>query len=206
MRSLISSLTICIVLLFPAVSAESTFLKGKVLDAEGKPVGGAKIIVHDEDKAEDSSGKSDGKGNFAVEHEPCNSLSFDVVPNPKSGYSRAHYAHVSGEQSKHFIVQLHKGFKVSGRILAEGGGVKGLEVKFIGKDEGVGTSHVVHGGGVATTDGDGEYELLLTPGKKLVQIKNELYSNLSPVYQHEVTITSDTKLPDMTLPLLKNRK
>ncbi len=203
MRFLISALTICLVMMSPAANADSAFLKGKVMDAEGKPVGGVKIVVHDEDKQEDSSGKSDGKGNFEVEHEPCNTLSFDVIPNPRSGYSRAHYAHVSGEQSKHFIVQLHKGFKVSGRVMAEGSGVKGLEVRFVGRDEG-GTSHVVHGGGVATTDGDGDYEVLLTPGKKIMQIKNDVYSNLAPVYHHEITITGDTKIPDITLPLIKN--
>lgn len=188
------------------VLAEPAVLKGKVLDSEGRPVGGAKIIVQNEDNMQESSGKSDGKGDFEVEHQACNTLSFVVLPSKKSGFSNAHYAHVSGEHSKHFIVRLHKGFHVSGRILAEGQGIKGLEVHVLGQDEGKGSSHTIHGGGAARTKGNGEYELLLTPGKKIIQIKNDVYSNLAPVYQHEFTITGDTKLPDMTLPLLKESK
>lgn len=184
--------------------AESSALKGRVLDSEGNPIAGVKIVVHDEDRQEETTGRSDGKGNFEVKHEPCNLLSFDVFPSHKSGFSHAHYAHVSGEVTKQFIVRLHKGFEVTGRILAEGEGIKGLEIKIIGKDDGNGTSHSIHGGGVTKTKNGGEYAFHLTPGKKILQIKNDVYSNLSPIYQHEITITGDVRLPDMTLPLLKH--
>ncbi len=183
--------------------AEEILLKGKVTDAEGHPVGGAKIVIHNEDKNLDTTGKSDGEGNFEIEHDKCSTLSFDVFPSGKSGLTTSHYSHVAGESTKHFIVQLHRGFRVSGRVLAGGQGIKGLEINVIGQDDANSSRGTVHGGGNTKTKAKGEYLLMLTPGKKTVQIKNELYSNLSPVYQHEFTITGDTRLPDMTLPLLK---
>ncbi len=185
---------------------ENTFLKGRVLSSEGRPVGGARIIILDEDTQQEVSGRSDRRGNFEIKHPKCSTLSFDVLPSGKSGLTHAHYSHVSGELSKHFIVKLHKGFLVSGRVLAEGKGVKGLKIRVIGQNDDGGKHHAanatVHGGGKALSKADGEFSLLLTPGKKILQIKNDVYSNLSPVYQHEFTVTGDTQLPDMTLPLI----
>lgn len=182
-----------------------TLLKGKIIDSDGNPVAGAKIVLHDEERDEKKSGKTNSKGEFAIEHQACSFVSFDAMPPKKSGLTSAHYSHVSGEVSKHVIVRLHKGFLVSGRILSEGRGVKGLEVKAIATEKGKhGNDSTIHGGGKSVTDSEGNYTLTLTPGKKTIQIKNELYSNLSPLYQHEFTITGDSKLPDMTLPLVKN--
>lgn len=184
-----------------AVSAqEATRLKGKVIDVEGHPLAGVRIVIHNGDKNEEVSGRSNGKGNFSLEHSPSSSLSFDVYPPEKLGLTAAHYSNVSGEFSKHFIVKLHKGFRVTGRVLAEGQGVKNLQVRAFGQD---GADATVHGGGLTSTRGNGEFVLLLTPGKKTIQIRNDVYSNLSPLYQHEFTVTSDMCLPDMTLPLLK---
>lgn len=182
--------------------AEDVLLKGKVINAEGQGISGVKIILKDEDHDNEMSCKSDAKGNFEIEHEQCSTLSVAVKPSPRSGYTAAHYSHVAGDMHKTFIVKLQKGYNVSGRILAEGQGIKGLEVKAISQDDGKSRS-TIHGGGITHSKGNGEYSFLLTPGKKIIQIKNDLYSNLSPLYQHEFTITGDTRLPDMTLPLLK---
>ena len=194
-----------ILILIPAFAAATTAeeeirkLKGKVVDIDGKPVGGAKIMVHNLDTHEELDGRSNGKGYFEIDHPKCTALSFDVFPPTKSELSSAHYSRVSGELSKHIIVQLHKGFRVTGRVLAEGQGIKGLEIKVVGTD--AGAHATVHGGGITRTKGNGEYSFILTPGKKIFEIKNDVYSNLAPVYQHEFTITGDTRLPDMNLPL-----
>jgi hypothetical protein len=182
---------------------DTALLEGKVVNAEGKPVGGARIVVYNEDTRSEKSGRSDRRGDFEIAHPLCSALSFDVFPPEKCALASAHYAHVSGEMTKHFIVKLASGFHVTGRVLAEGQGVKGLEIKvFPQSSQG---SDTVHGGGSARTKAEGEYSLYLTPGQKTIQIKNDLYSNLSPLYQHEFKITQDTRLPDMTLPLLKDR-
>lgn len=178
---------------------ESHFLKGKVMDPKGHPVNGAKIVVHDEDHDEYHTGKSNDKGEFEVEHTPCKALAFDVLPPVKLALSPAHYGNVKGELSKHFIVQLHQGFKVSGRITSEGQALKGIDIKF-NAHESAGRSDTIHGGGYTTTKGDGTFSLLLAPGKKVIEIRNDRYPKLSPLYQHEVTISGETALPEISLP------
>lgn len=185
-------------------AADSALLRGKVLNSEGNPVAGAKIVMHDEDSGKTLNGHSDRKGNFEIDHPLCSTLFFEVLPPEKSGLASAYYSHVTGESSQHFIVKLHRGFHISGRILAEGEGVKGLEIIVKGR-EGEGSGNTIHGGGRTVSRADGEYSLFLTPGKKVLQIKNDVFSNLSPVYQHEFTVTGDMQLPDMSLPLLKTR-
>lgn len=179
--------------------SSSLFLKGKVLDSQGHSVAGAKVVVHDEDHNDYKIGKSNAQGEFEVEHQQCNHLSFDVLPPPKLELSPAHYANVTGELSKHFIVQLKHGFKVSGRILSAGKGLKGIDIKFNAHEQS-GKAGIIHGGGFTTTKGDGSFALLLTPGKKVIEIRNDRYPKLSPLYQHEVTITGDTILPEISLP------
>jgi len=183
---------------------ETTKLQGKIVNSEGRPIGGARIVVHDDDSRTVINGRSDGDGDFEIKHEPCTSLTFDVFPPEKTGLATAHYAQVAGDITKHFIVQLHKGFRVTGRVLAEGQGLRGLEITALGH-EGEGHSATIHGGGDTHTKYNGEFTLILTPGKKILQIKNEMYSNLSPVYQHEFTITGDVRLRDMTLPLVPEK-
>jgi hypothetical protein len=207
MRLLATILATCSAFLwfnYPALAADSALLKGKVLSPDGIPVGGVKIVIYNEDTRAEISGHSDRRGDFEIEHLQCSTLSFDVLPPEKTGLTSAHYAHVSGEATTHFIVKLHRGFHVTGRVLAEGQGIKGLEIKAISMDS-EGSPVVAHGGGLTRTRGNGEYFLLLTPGKKTIQIKNDMFSNLSPLYQHEFTITGDVRLPDMTLPLLKDK-
>ncbi len=183
---------------------EATKLQGKIVNSEGRPVAGARIILHDDESRAVVNGRSDADGDFEISHEPCSTMSFDVFPPEKTGLATAHYAQVAGDITKHFIVQLHKGFRVTGRVLAEGQGLRGLEITATG-NEGEGHSATIHGGGATRTRNNGEFTLILTPGKKIFQIKNELYSNLSPVYQHEFTITTDVHLPDMKLPLVPEK-
>ena len=182
---------------------ESHFLKGKVMDNHGKPVNGAKIVVHDEDHDEYHSGKSNANGEFEVEHTPCHNLAFDVLPPVKLALSPAHYGQVKGELSKHFIVQLRQGFKVSGRILSGGQPLKGIDIKFNAHDQSA-RSDTIHGGGYTSTKGDGTFSLLLAPGKKIMEIRNDRYKDLSPLYQHEANITGETTLPEISLPPRKN--
>lgn len=184
-----------------ALAVDSALLKGKVTDPSGRGVNGAKIVVHDEEHNEYKSGRSDSNGEFEVEHTLCNNLSFEVTPPPKLGLAPAHYQHVTGGLSKHFIVKLHPGFKISGRITAAGRGLKGLPIRFVGLE--AGSTSTVHGGASTVSRADGRFSVLLTPGKKRLEISNDEYSDLAPIYHHEITITGDTVIPDMILPVQK---
>lgn len=201
MRLLILSVFAVVLAVASPVRADAPMmLKGKVLNPEHHPVSGAKIFVHDEETGDDVKGSSDGKGHFAIKHAQCNYFSFVVVPPPESGLSRAHFEHVSGEAGKHFIVQLRRGFVVTGRIISGGVGVKGLHLKVSANDDGMTNAEVVHGGGITTTGRNGEFELTLTPGQKIIEICNDRYRDIAATTKQRVTVSGDTKLPDFVLP------
>jgi hypothetical protein len=182
---------------------EQMMLKGKVLSPEHHPVAGAKIFIHDEENGAEIKGSSDGKGKFSIKHAACSFFSFDVIPPSNASLSRAHFQHVSGEAGKHFIVQLHKGFAVTGRVVAGGVGIKGLLVKAAPNDTSMSNVEVVHGGGATRTGRNGEFQLVLTPGQKIIEISNDRYSDLATAARHPVAISGDTRVPDINLPVVR---
>lgn len=201
MRLSVLFLLLLISVCVPAAMADvPIMLKGKVLNPEHGPVSGAKILVHDEETGDDIKGASDGKGHFAIKHAECNYFSFVVLPPDGSGLSRAHFEHVSGEAGKHFIVQLRRGFVVSGRITSGGVGIKGLHLKVSANDAGMTNAEVVHGGGTTTTGKNGEFQLTLTPGQKIIEICNNRYRDIAASTKQQVTVSGDVQLPDFVLP------
>lgn len=178
---------------------ESLMLKGKIINPDGQPVTGVKIVIHDEESGEEIKGDSDGKGKFAIKHAPCSYFSFDVIPPANSSLSRAHFQHMSGEAGKHIIVQLHRGFSVKGRVTAHGVGLKGLLVKVSPNDTSMSNVEVVHGGGTTRTGRNGEYQLILTPGNKLIEIKNDRYSDVPATARQSIAVSGDISLPDIEL-------
>lgn len=198
------SATLLILLFNPAAFAdEPTMLKGKVMTSENHPVPGAKIVIQDEQGGAETRGESDGQGKFAIKHSECTYFSFDVIPPRNSSWSRARFEHVSGEAGKHFIVQLQRGFSVTGRVTAGGVGLKGVTVKALPNDATMSNVEVVHGGGIARTGKNGEYHLILTPGQKLIEVTNDKYSDLPPSAQQKVAVSGDTKLPDIVFPVVR---
>ncbi len=197
--------TLVVFLLSPCVlgADEPMMLKGRVINQENQPVAGAKIVIHDEENGGEIKGEADGKGKFAIKHDECSYFSFDVIPPGNSSLSRAHFQHVSGESGKHFIVQLHKGFAIKGRVIAGGVGIKGLVVKVSPNDTSMTNVEVVHGGGTTLTGRNGEYQLTLTPGQKLIEIRNDRYSDLSTSTQQQVAVSGDTRIPDIVLPVAR---
>jgi uncharacterized GH25 family protein len=187
--------------LSPAYAEAVMMLKGRVLNPEHHPVAGAKIFVHDEETGADARGDSDRKGHFSIKHSECNYFSFDVVPPANSGLSRAHFQHVSGEAGKHFIVQLHRGFVVSGRVVANGAPVKGIRVKITANEPNMTTAEAVHGGGHATTGKNGEFMLTITPGQKIIEVLNDKYADLAKTIKQQVSVSGDTQLPEIVLPV-----
>lgn len=174
-------------------------LKGKILDEQGNPVPKSKIVLHLEDDGSSYHGQSDGKGNFKLEFPKCHFISFEVNPPKKSGLARARFQHLSGEATKHFMVRLHHGFLVQGRVIGHNAGLKGVKVHVTDPHD-----KDVHASGTAITGGGGQFSMRLTPGNKLFEIVNDRFSDLSGSTQQHVTITGDTSLPDLVVPPLKH--
>lgn len=196
-------LTAIVFAVLPAGAADDGkhLLKGRILDEHDHPVPKARIVMHVEDDGTTYSGQSDGKGNFKIEFPSCHFISFDVNPPKKSGLARARFQHLSGDATKHFMVRLHHGFEVRGRVIAGNSALKGLTIHVSdphGRD--------VHAGGTATTGGGGEFTLMLTPGEKVLEVVNHKFSDLPGSIHQRISISADTTLPDIVIPPLHQQR
>lgn len=182
----------------PCFADRNPLLKGKVVDQQGAPVKGAKIICRNIDGGHIVTGSSDGHGAFVLEHLPCNHMSFKVIPPMKTSLTSARFESVPGDSNKQFIVQLHRGFFVRGKVTGGNKGLKGLKLKFIAADI-KNKDEAVHGGAEATTDSTGDFSVVLTPGQKQIEIHNTRYPQWQEVTRQQCQITDDASLPEIKL-------
>lgn len=196
-RGLTGALVLAALLQCPA-PADQHVLKGRILDEHGHPVAKARVILKSEDDDTTLTATTDGRGSFRIHYPQCSFFNFEVQPPAKTSLASAAFDHVSGQAGKHFIVRLHRGFSVTGRVVTRKNGLKGLTVRVMdraGKD--------VHGGGTARTGADGEFTLMLTPGAKTLEIVNDRYLELAGSASFPCVVTADTALGDLELPSLR---
>lgn len=172
---------------------------GRVVDYLNKPVARAHVILRDRQTGKTRQATSDRQGRFALFHPDTAMCSLEVIPDIESGLCGAVLAEIPGNQKRHISVQLQHGFLVTGKVVEKGKGLKGLEIKVLPNQPHENAHDSVHGGGFATTSGDGSYRLLLTPGHKTMLVQNHKYSKLPASLNHSFTVTGDTKLPDLIL-------
>ncbi len=189
----------------PASADEELFLKGKVTDQQNKPVSGVRIILTDKNSGAILKGRSNRRGEFAIKHERTASESLEFVPPAGSELAQASVENISGEETKHFIMQLKKGFSVSGRIVGDGKGLKGLLVKAVPRADKQQQPDTVHDGGTVSTGGSGLFRMVLTPGAKTLEVSNGKYPHLEAFATHKCVVTSDTIIPDLVLPRLSSK-
>ncbi len=110
--------------------------------------------------------------------------------------------YVPGNRTRQFSIHLQRGFAVQGRISHDGKGLRGLflQARAIGeRTEG----DAVHGGGSTVTGGNGTFRLILTPGHKMLQVKNSRYPQLAAQLEVPIDITADTPDWQIELPTRK---
>ena len=178
---------------------------GSVRDEGGHPLPKIRVCLRNAASGEEHCQKTDKQGRFALVNDFPDSCSLEVTPVIKSGLSRALIEKVPGKETRQFVVQLKHGFNISGRIVYEGRGVKGMIVKVVPADAAGETDSLVHGGAMTTTTGDGSFHVVLTPGQKYLVVINDRYSGLVPEFKQKVDITGDTRVPDITLPLVSKQ-
>ncbi|MBY0358885.1 MAG: carboxypeptidase-like regulatory domain-containing protein [Candidatus Obscuribacterales bacterium] len=209
LRQILGVIIALLILMIPSFAADEeapSKLKGRIIDPQGQGVAQAKVIVTDENNQKQYKGQSNRDGYFSVDHSACESLSFDVIPQNKHGLSQAHFHDVDGNTTKHFIVQLQQGFQINGRVVYGGIGVKGLNIEVVSHDDEPTSKGIVHGGGSTKTLADGKFCLRLTPGKKTINITNEIYSNVPESFSQDFIVSSDSQLPDIIIPAKKKTK
>jgi hypothetical protein len=171
---------------------------GRITNATKKPCADVEVRVLDEYGNILKSDNSDDEGQFSCEHKVCHKCMLEIIPGEKTGLATALIENVAGDKSRSFMIELHHGFVVSGRITAEGKGLKGIIVK-VSPVESESTGHDIHGGGFAITGRDGRFHMTLTPGEKKLHVYNTKYDDLAKGMTHRFTVTSEVSLSDVVL-------
>lgn len=177
-------------------------ISGRVTDFNRHPVAQAQARILDEKGEVLESVATDATGSFALEHKYCLSCNLEVVPADKTGLASALVENIPGNVTRTFLLSLQQGFRVVGRIVGEGKGLKGLEVRAVAQASDQ-TAQRVHAGGFTKTARDGRFEMSLTPGAKRLSVFNTRYTNLVSKYEEDFVVTKDDNLPDIKLPLAR---
>ncbi len=174
-------------------------ITGRIIDFSRHPVSGVQVRLSDEKGASLQNGQSDRSGSFELKHKICQTCTLEIIPDAKSGLASALVENIPGGVERHFLLTLQKGFLIRGRIVNQGHGLKGLEVKVSAADSAQ-DGHHVDAGGSARSSHDGWFEMTLTPGRKKLSIVNTRYANLVNHYEQDFTVTADEELPVISLP------
>jgi hypothetical protein len=174
-------------------------ISGLVTDFNRHPVTAAQARILDEKGEILQSVETNAKGAFQLRHKYCISCNLEVVPDEKTGLASALVENIPGNVTRTFLLCLQQGFRVGGRVVSDGRGLKGLEVRVIAQESDQ-DSRRVHAGGFAKTGRDGTFQMSLTPGAKKLSIFNTKYTNLVSKYEQEFIVTADDELPDIKLP------
>jgi hypothetical protein len=174
-------------------------VSGHVTDFHRHPVAAAQARILDEKGEILQSVATDAKGSFQLKHKYCISCNLEVVPDEKTGLASALVENIPGNVSRTFLLCLQQGFRVVGRVVSEGHGMKGLEVRVIAQESDE-DARRVHAGGFAKTARDGTFQMSLTPGAKKLSVFNTKYANLVSKYEQDFMVTADDQLPDIKLP------
>ncbi len=177
----------------------STDFRGMVTDPSNKPLGHVRVYLKESDGTTVASTATDGRGRFSISSTSGERLSLEFVPKPKSGLATALYENLPPRQDRQLIVHLPRGFKVTGRVVAAGNGLKGLTVKVtaVKPDN---ERERVYGGGLTTTVSDGRFTVWLMPGRKWLYVLNERYYDRVSKIKQAFTVTGDMDLADIQLP------
>ncbi len=188
---------------FLTVNESEPILRGRVTDAEHKGLPNVQIKWTDsEDENEKLSTETNADGAFTITHKPCKFCRIEVYPPRKSNLSSAFVEGIPGEASRQVVLELHHGIPVKGRVVDNGRGLKNLTVAFLSIDAKSEKKLSAHGGGWAKTNRSGEFEMMLTPGLKRVEISNDHYPDLEHHYETKVSISEPGTISDIILPKL----
>ena len=175
-------------------------VSGRVTDPMQKPVKHARVELWDLDGKLDSSVHTNRRGQFEIRHNACGPCCLEVVPPVRTRLSAALLEDISGDENRSVIVQLKKGFVVSGRVTSSGKGLSGVIVKVYSSRHADSRPSRVHGGGAVETGRGGSFKLVLTPGDKNLVVLNNHYDKLVEQVSTTVSVTSDIDVGTIEVP------
>lgn len=165
----------------------SSAVEGRAVDADGKPVGGARVSVVPTEPAAMSRGfmmftassvraaLTADDGSFRLEDVPPGVVELQASAAGKQAAELANLEVLSGQDLKGVEVVLATAAVVEGRVLAAGRPVPGAAIQTVEPEMGGGTRFFM--APRATSDGDGYYRLDgVAPGTRTVQVEHKSYS------------------------------
>jgi hypothetical protein len=178
----------------PASKEAATFtLSGRVVNAQGKPMGGLPVLLWEKDGELSLSCKTSRNGEFDFEHREAGELVLEVNPPLKTELAQAMVEGLPGKEGRKIVVSLKPGHLVSGRVMHAGKPLKGLIVRADALEAGV------HSGGVTVSQTDGSFGLILTPGAKRLSLVNNTYSDLPKTAGKKILVDGPTHLGALEL-------
>lgn len=174
-------------------------ISGRVVK-EGKPIKGCEITLFEPGGELAMSGKTADDGEFSFKHKETTArLTLEVMPPEKLECAQSIVEKLPGSANRNLIIELHKGFLISGRVLFRQSGrkdvgLKGLVVKAEPLDSGLDGRAQVHGAGYCVTEKNGVFALRLTEGKKRITFINNKNSESPVSLSRDVDVNSDKHL------------
>ncbi|MBK9620005.1 MAG: carboxypeptidase regulatory-like domain-containing protein [Candidatus Obscuribacter sp.] len=179
----------------PVEAGEEKFkISGRVVDKNGQPVSGCNVQLWEPSGAISMSCKNHNDGEFEFKHVKSDKLTLEVLPPTSLGFAQAIVRNLPGEEDRKMIVKLHRGYLVSGRVTCKKKGLKGILLKVEPLDQGLDGKAHLHGVGGGTTEKNGVFSMILTPGKKQLTVINEIYPQCTSTVTREFEVREDLHL------------
>lgn len=179
----------------PVEAGEEKFkISGRVVDKNGQPVSGCNVQLWEPSGAISMSCKNHNDGEFEFKHVKSDKLTLEVLPPTSLGFAQAIVRNLPGEEDRKMIVKLHRGYLVTGRVTYKKKGLKGILLKVEPLDQGLDGKAHLHGVGGGTTEKNGVFSMILTPGKKQLTVINEIYPQCTSTVTREFEVREDLHL------------
>ncbi|MBX9670613.1 MAG: carboxypeptidase-like regulatory domain-containing protein [Candidatus Obscuribacterales bacterium] len=196
----ICSIVMCLFFSIHSARALDKVISGQVRDDKNKTMQSVKVELWTKDGTVSMVARTNARGEFSFTHEPCEECFLEVAAPRKSGLASALVDGIPGDEGRSVIVTLKKGYPVTGRVVAEGKGLKGIVVKAYSANHEKDLKARIYGGGAVETGRGGNFEMTLTPGEKRFVILNNRYKMLAKHADIEAKVITDTELGDIEIP------
>lgn len=177
---------------------------GRLVNLKGDGVANIPVYLWEQKGELSLAAKSRTDGGFNFEHPICGMLTLEVLPPLKTSYACALIDEVPGDQNRKLIVEMHMGHLISGHVVHDDKGLKGLLVRVrpVELDKqgsqidysNLERSEKIHGGGTTTTGKDGAFTLILTPGHKQLTVVNNKYPGVKKKVEQTLTVRENQNI------------
>jgi hypothetical protein len=193
-------LLICAAAVIPAFAEDepTPIISGTVSTTAKKPLSGIQVLLLDQGGGQLANAVTNARGHFSFKHIVCRRCTLQIIPDQDTHYACALIENIPGDINRNFLLSMQRGFTISGRVIGNGRGLKGLAIKATSLDTNAeGTK--VHDGGIARTGRNGVYSMILTPGHKKIEVQNDKFSEFAHAAEMNVDVTADAQIADIAL-------